>query len=549
MLQFVRTRPVLFSLIGLAVLIRVVLFMRVPASLYWEEVALGYDAYSIATTLRDHHGNFLPLVAFESFGDWKPSGYFYAAAIPMRIFGLAPWVVRLPSLLAGVAVVVGIAALGKQLCKAPRIALFLVALAPWAIHFSLAAWEAHLALAYLIWMQVLLVPLIQQKHVSLYRLGGAVLLACLAAYTYHAQRFIAPALFAVPVFLYVFESFRMKQLRADLRYILGLTSTVLAVAVLALAPLFVGTASHRLEETSIFTDSSIIEKSNALRAQHNFSLLSRVMYHRYLFFAGEAVTQAVTHFSPEFLFMRGDGNLRHSFGSWGMFYIVDAVLILAGLYYAVRTKKKVLFYLLAWIAIAIVPAAITRPVPHGLRVLPLYPPLTLLATFGVVQLAAYLPRKQFRVLASIGIVLYLGFFAAFIQYYTTEYRVASASEWQYGYREMVAEVSAYLTEHPDLPVAITREYGRPAMYYFFFTAADPRTVQNASRTAPMDQREFLAYESVSFVRSIDEVSVTPQLVASEPAFREQLASRYATETISEVKGLDGEVVWVIYRVE
>jgi hypothetical protein len=48
-----------------------------PSSPYWEEVALGYDAYSVAQTASDHHGNFIPFTTFESFGDFKPSLYFY----------------------------------------------------------------------------------------------------------------------------------------------------------------------------------------------------------------------------------------------------------------------------------------------------------------------------------------------------------------------------------------------------------------------------------------------------------------------------------------
>jgi 4-amino-4-deoxy-L-arabinose transferase-like glycosyltransferase len=79
-----------------------------PPAPYWEEVALGYDAYSILKTGKDHHGNPWPVVAFESFGDWKPTGYFYALVPFIAIFDLSVLAIRLPSVFAGTGIVFGL---------------------------------------------------------------------------------------------------------------------------------------------------------------------------------------------------------------------------------------------------------------------------------------------------------------------------------------------------------------------------------------------------------------------------------------------------------
>jgi len=84
---------------------------QLPGSLYWEEAALGYDAWSIAQTGADHHGHPWPVAAFESFGDWKPSGYFYALAPFVKVWGLRNWVVRAPAAVSGIMLVVAIGAL------------------------------------------------------------------------------------------------------------------------------------------------------------------------------------------------------------------------------------------------------------------------------------------------------------------------------------------------------------------------------------------------------------------------------------------------------
>lgn len=542
-----KAQSVFFIALVCAVLIRVLLFMQVPASLYWEEVALGYDAYSIAQTLHDHHGNFLPLVVFESFGDWKPSGYFYAAAPFMKIFGLHAWVVRLPSLLAGLAIAVGLSLLAGRMFNSRSIAAVVIAVAPWAIHFSLAAWEAHVALAYLVWMQVLLYPLIEGKKITWRSWLGASILATAAAYTYHAQRFIAPALCMLPWGIFILRQLLQKQLHDNILYLVKSTSVVFVIVVLAIGPLFWGQASHRLEETSIFTDITTIEKSNALRERHGFSLLSRLLYHRYVFFAGDVVGNMLTHFSSQFLFVRGDGNLRHSFGNWGMLYAVDALLIVLGITAAIRRKRWQLLYLLCWIVVAVVPASITRPVPHGLRVLPLYPALFLFSVYGAKQLFSSVAISHRKIFIVICTLVYLSGAGLFLRYYATHYRVASVQDWQYGYKEMISTVQRLQQENPNVQFTISREYGRPAMYYFFFTQAEPIQVQAAAQIVPMDQKEFLAYQQVEFVRSPGEVSSSSQVIASSPEFMRQVASSDTVTILKEVHDLSGNVVWVVYE--
>ena len=99
------------KIIVVVILAAVLRFYRLgenPPGLYWEEAAIGYDAYSILKTGKDFHGNAWPLVAFESFGDWKPSLYFYAAVPSVAVFGLTPLAVRLPSALFGTLTVIGL---------------------------------------------------------------------------------------------------------------------------------------------------------------------------------------------------------------------------------------------------------------------------------------------------------------------------------------------------------------------------------------------------------------------------------------------------------
>jgi hypothetical protein len=47
----------------------------------------------------------IPVALFESFGDYKLPGYIYTTSLLMHVFDPDPWVVRLPSLMAGVGII------------------------------------------------------------------------------------------------------------------------------------------------------------------------------------------------------------------------------------------------------------------------------------------------------------------------------------------------------------------------------------------------------------------------------------------------------------
>src|SRR3990167_3849031 len=79
----------------------------VPASPDWDEVALGYNAYSIMQTGRDEYGEFLPIV-LRSFDDYKPALYTYLSIPTISILGMNVVAVRLPSAIFGVLMVLGV---------------------------------------------------------------------------------------------------------------------------------------------------------------------------------------------------------------------------------------------------------------------------------------------------------------------------------------------------------------------------------------------------------------------------------------------------------
>ncbi|MDO8658056.1 MAG: phospholipid carrier-dependent glycosyltransferase, partial [Candidatus Levybacteria bacterium] len=133
-----------------------------PPSLSWDEAAWGYNAYSLGIDGRDEFGRFLPLDYLESFGDFKPPLYAYVSIIPVKIFGMTEFGTRFASAFFGVLTVLATYFLTKRIffgklknqdSKPKIIALFsalFLAISPWHVNLSRAAFEANVATFFII---------------------------------------------------------------------------------------------------------------------------------------------------------------------------------------------------------------------------------------------------------------------------------------------------------------------------------------------------------------------------------------------------------------
>lgn len=543
----------------LAIFVRFYNFSGVPPSPYWDEVSLGYDAYSILKTGKDHHGNPFPIVAFESYGDWKPSGYYYTLVPLIGIFGLNDFTLRLPSLLAGLAIVVGIGFLARQIKINPLIAIFVASISPWAIQFSRVGWEVNLATATIVWGVVCGLIAVRDKKLFLPLQLASIFLFIFSMYTYHAARIVAPVLSLTLFLLQIYvllpqeKKVSVSAVRKIIKNNLVQYVVIGIVGIILLSPLLASLGNQettqRFQETSIFNNLDIIIKSNEQKTAEGNSLLSKIFYHRYVLFSREILKNYFSHFTLDFLFLSGDKNPRHSVQLYGQLYHVELLFLLLGLYAWVRriTAKKIFF--LFWLAIAIIPAAITYAAPHALRILPAMPIFLLLIATGIAEFLIYLKRvfktkiPIFFVLIILGI--YVIEFLPFWTFYQKIYPIKYSQEWQYGYKEMMQSLLNFHQQFPDDQIYVSREKGRPAMYYWYYNQIDPVAVQKEEATTKKDQSEFLEYEKIFFVNDPQEVITQKALVAGSNDFFAKLEPEYTTTIVATILDLDGTTVWKI----
>ncbi len=131
---------------------RFYLLNDIPAGLSNDEADIGYDAYSILTTGRDQWGKYLPLTAFQGFGDFRPVLYTYFVIPFIFLFDVSNLAIRFPSALFGVATIGAIYLLGRRLFNARvgGVSALIVSLSPWAIGLSRTGIESNVAIFFLV---------------------------------------------------------------------------------------------------------------------------------------------------------------------------------------------------------------------------------------------------------------------------------------------------------------------------------------------------------------------------------------------------------------
>ncbi len=455
---------VLLVIIGIAIFLRFYRLDTNPPSLYWDEVSLGYNAYSILQTLHDEHGEFLPVARFIAFGDYKPPGYIYSIVPAIFVFGLTEFAVRFPSAFAGVIAVVLTFFLARKLYgnSVGLVSSFLLAVSPWHLQLSRGAFEANLAMLFNLAGVTLILYAREGKK---WLLVPGFICFVLAFYTFNANRITAPLLLIVLGLLYVEK------------WILAKKWVIMACIVSAL--LILPSLSYlnsresklRLQEVSIFTNLKILETSNERIARSGNTLFARVFHNRRVAYVREFLIHYVDHFRFGFLFISGDQNPRLSIQEVGELYLINVPFLFLGLYALFKKRSRDSLLLLSWMLIMPIPAGVARETPHALRIVSMLPVPQIIIALGLSQFLSVI-RKEHR---KIALGFYGGLLSLNILFYLHQYYVHYPSiwsgEWQYGYKEMIQKISKIQDSYDH--VVITNSLGRPYIYLLFYQKVRP----------------------------------------------------------------------------
>ena len=449
-----------------------------------DEAALGYNAYSLILTGKDEHGNSWP-VHFRSFNDFKPGGYVYLILPFVKVFGLNEWSVRSPNAILGVGTVYVLYLLTFILFKDKRLSLISalsLAISPWHIHFSRGGWEVNTAAFFMLFGVYLFIKFIKNKQ-SLPLRGNnwknllfSFISFGISLYTYHSARLIVPLLGLGILVIYWKELDIFKNLKKYLIYFL--------LFLLFLSPLIYdftkGSVSSRVAGVGLFADPGPISRIEEQRTEHgNFkSLPARVIHNKFVNFGLAFLENWSEHYHGLFLFLSGDDIQRNKVPETGQMYLLDAVWLAIGLLWTVKNiKDKGVQFVLYWLIIAPMAAALTFQSPHALRAQNMVIPLVIISSLGLNQAINWIySRKRYAQIFIIGLVIVISW--SYVRYLHM-YWVHMSKEYPYSSQYGVKELVTYLKENNKTykDIIITDRYDQPYILYLFYTKYDPAKFQ------------------------------------------------------------------------
>lgn len=458
-----KTKFLLVIILLVASFLRLWKLSGVPVSLFGDELDVGYHAYSILKTGKDYYGNSWP-IHFHSIAEWRTPLYLYSTVPTVAIFGITPLGVRLPAAIFGILSVWVLYLLAKQISeeKVALLAAAVMAINPWALQYSRAGFEATLVLLLLLLgLHLFLKSLSSPRWLWLSA-------ACfgLTPWVYSTAKLFTPMLL-----LFLFITWRKEIFTFPKKHLAFAFLALIIVGLPIAVDTLFGQGAQRFGYISIFTDPTTESEIGTarqvdarVRGEEGVGLkpqfLDRAIHNKYTFWGKNIIDNYFRTFSTDFLFVRGDINLRHSIGT-GEFYKIEIVALLVGVvmffskYPVTRTKYLVLFWLLA----GVIPAAITREgATHATRLILVLPPLIFLIAYGAKKILSF---NKFVFLVLFGIwVLSFGFY---LHRYYVHYPWESERWWHAGWGEAISAVKSIDKDYDKVAISMS---GEPAWIFF-----------------------------------------------------------------------------------
>lgn len=485
-----KTIILVLLIIILASFLRLWRLDQFPVGLNADEAAIGYDDYSLLLTGKDEHGNVWPL-HFESFGDYKPGGYFYLVLPFVKFIGLNIWAVRLPSALLGIISVLGVMLLVKKLFKkdplSSRYSLlsgFFLAISPWHLQFSRGGWEVNASTTFLIFgLWLFFVGLEKPRYFLVF-----VILWVFSLYTYHSTRIIIPLLGLAILWK------EKQQILKNSKWFF-ISAVLGSILLLPLGASFLSSAgTSRFSGVGFLSQTGPEWRANELRSQHPNanSLSSRLLHNKFVTYSLNLLQNYTDHFQGNFLYLQGDVIERNRVPDTGQMYLFDMLLVPMGIYFLIKKRPENWQIVFLWLAVAPIAAALTFQTPHSLRAHNMVIPMILLSSFGFVSFLDWLLSGRARS-CSAGlycfIVILLSWSTArylheYYVHYPQEYPVA----WEYGFKDLAAYLKPIENNYEK--IYVTDKYDQPYILLLFYLKYPPSTFQKEVILTPRDKFGF-----------------------------------------------------------
>lgn len=457
----------------------------VPASLYYDEVDYGFQARSLIETGKDYRGKLSPFYV-HSFNDVRAPIPAYLTVLTTLLFKTPELQVRMPSVILGVFNILLIFLLVRVITKKflPSFLTGLVfATNPWQVQFSRYSHEVISMLAIYLFALFFFFKAIKSK--SFKYLFAAVVLFSLDVYTYRIMSFFIPITFTS-----LFLIYKKELVFYGLRKLIFLAGVSLC---LILPFLYFTTLAApdipRINQLAITSDPQIpiwVQRNREIDSGNiqnptigTKAIPTSFFYHNKLFsWLDSFFNNYFQTISSEFLFIKGDLNLRHSIPQMGQIFFIDILGLIFGLFYiGKRLNLKENQWLLIWFLLAPIPAALTFDgAKHASRLFIFSAPLLIMIGLGWWNIFEILRKnKTSKIIFPTLMIIWSMLFIFYLHNYFVHYPLISARSFGYGFKQAMQKISKEESKFNEVAMVATKD--PPMIYYLFWSNTPPYLLQ------------------------------------------------------------------------
>lgn len=469
---------------------------RFPPHLTIDEVAIGYNAFSLLKTGGDEWGNYLP-ASFRSVGDYKAPTLVYLTIPFVSAFGLTEFATRLPvAIFSAFSVFLFWLLVSRYLFKKQPLLAYLstliFSLSPWLIPFSRSGFESIVALAFLLINLIFAFEF--RNSGKLTHFFWMYTFAFISATTYHSAKIVVPLLnLSFLILDYKFFTECLKKWFSRQYSASVFASLIFATMSISFVCLYVlGVGGSRASMTMLSKD---FDYARALLPTFmdnpfswftsSFGLLS-LWYKRFL-----------EYFSARFYLSSGLGLATPGHPGQGVLYAIEYPFFVLGIILLIFKKKLlstlnldgfILKFLTIWLLVSLIPASITNNSLHALRTLNAVPVVSILISLAVGYILGQLKNRVLIFIFVFAITAgYIVGIIRFVDYFTVHYPHELSETRSYGWKE----ISIFARDHhheydrvyvdPRFGTEGPYTYGVPYLYLLFYSEYDPHKYQTGEK--------------------------------------------------------------------
>lgn len=394
----------------------------VPIGITNDEGGSIYSSYSISKTLRSLDGKFLPLT-FNLDNSYGPVAIYLDAPF-VALFGPNAYGLRLPFAILSLCSVVLIFFLVFELTSHIWVSLSCMlglAISPWHIHMNHGAYDGPITFLFLLSLYIFI------RGVRKGNILWSIPWIALSFYSYHAIKIYW--IVYIPLLILIYWSELWQKQKIKLILFVGICVVILASFLYVLK-------SQSITRQQVLLFPNIQKMSEEVNRERRYSIgplwFSSMFSNKITNYTGQLLERYAKAFTPQFLFLYGEGGIYGSFHH-GVLYLIDIGLLLSGVAYILRRGSvKLNVLLFGSLLLAPLPSTVTIDVSYALRGIFMLPFLMIFWGMGLYQIVSwcYVQKTFFSKCFAVAVfVAYVWSVLGFVHLYFFRYSVSGSEYW------------------------------------------------------------------------------------------------------------------------